>query len=261
MASSELNRLASAAWQAQSEATNLNCAVTPSIPILYFGNMPEHLSSSIRVVTVGLNPSKREFPEEGPMSRFSRAANLAEMDLDRHPSSFEDYFAALDSYFSVSPYSRWFNGAFGSILRGLEASFDGSLPNRAIHTDICSPVATNPTWNKLDKSTQRQLFVTGSRLWRDLIEVIQPDCILISVRKEYRDQVPFKLKQDWQDVIKVDRKNPYLISAATIRLNSGKPCRLFFGKAAQLPFGTLSNVHREWAGEQIRKKYADVSLK
>ncbi len=253
MASSELNRLASAAWQAQLEAANIACAVTPSVPILYFGNMPEYLSSSMRVVTVGLNPSKREFPEEGPMSRFSRAANLAEMGFGRQPSSFEDYFAALDSYFCVSPYSSWFNRAFGRILRGLDASFYGNLPNRAIHTDICSPVATDPTWNKLDKSSQRQLFATGCQLWRELIEEIQPDCVLISIRKEYRDQVPLRLEKDWQVAITVERKNPYLICKACTRLKSGKTCYMFFGTAAQVPFGTLSNVHREWAGEQIRE--------
>lgn len=254
MASSKLNRLASEAWQAQFEALKLDCAVTPSVPILYFGSLPEYLASSVRVVTVGLNPSKREFPQESPMSRFSRATKLAELEQGQHPSSFEEYFAALDSYFCVSPYSNWFNRAFGRILHGLDVSFYGNLPNRAIHTDICSPVATDPTWNKLDRSTQMQLFVTGSRLWRDLIDEIEPDCVLISVRKEYLDRLPLTLESDWRDAIEVKRKNPYFIRAANARLKSGKLCRLFFGTAAQVPFGTLSNVNREWAGEQIREK-------
>jgi hypothetical protein len=67
--------------------------VTPSMPILYFGNLPAYRSSPLRVVTVGLNPSRLEFPKAGPWSRFPAAARLDadEKEFVRH------YLAALDS--------------------------------------------------------------------------------------------------------------------------------------------------------------------
>lgn len=41
--------------------------VEPSIPILYFGDLRSYEDSSPRVVTVALNPSRKEFPERGSL--------------------------------------------------------------------------------------------------------------------------------------------------------------------------------------------------
>ena len=40
--------------------------VENSIPIIWFGNINKYLDSEKRILTVGLNPSNIEFPEDNP---------------------------------------------------------------------------------------------------------------------------------------------------------------------------------------------------
>ena len=44
------------------QASALPSRVSPSIPILFFGDLHAYFSSRVRVLTVGLNPSLHEFP-------------------------------------------------------------------------------------------------------------------------------------------------------------------------------------------------------
>jgi len=117
--------------------------VPDSIPILYFGNLRDYRHSAIKIVTVGLNPSDAEFRE----SRFG-----AEVMSSLRPETLEP---ALSGYFSAKPYSAWFS-AFETLLQPLGSSFYGReyageappwwMPQRnvALHTDLCSPLATTP---------------------------------------------------------------------------------------------------------------------
>ena len=155
---------------------------TGSIPILYFGNLRRYRRSTIKIVTVGLNPSDVEFREE----RFGRKVTG-----DLRPESLE---RALSGYFEVNPYSRWFS-AFETLLQPLGASFYGeSYPGTApsgwkprqscaLHTDLCSPLATTPTWSKLSEQIKADLREWGVPLWTDLITALAPHMVLISVRK------------------------------------------------------------------------------
>ena len=93
----------------------------------------------MRVLSVGLNPSLYEFPADSPFRRFP----LAEGVTLREP---EPYLDALSAYFRTDPYCSWFS-AFELMLNGLGASFYEGKPSTALHTDICSPVATDPTWS------------------------------------------------------------------------------------------------------------------
>ena len=156
--------------------------VPRSIPILYFGNLRRYRSSTIKIVTVGLNPSDVEFREE----RFGRKVTA-----DLRPDTLE---RALSGYFEVNPYTRWFS-AFETLLQPLGASFYGeSYPGRApswwkprqscaLHTDLCSPLATTPTWSKLSPQIRAALRKWGVPLWADLITALAPDMVLISVGK------------------------------------------------------------------------------
>ena len=47
--------------------------VKDSFPIVWFGNTRRYFHSKIKVVTIGLNPSKREFPDHNPDLRFPGA--------------------------------------------------------------------------------------------------------------------------------------------------------------------------------------------
>ena len=118
--------------------------VRPAIPILYFGDSHRYFSSPLRIVTVGLNPSSLEFLTDCRMRRFPAAAS---------PSVQRDHqchLAALDAYFrsTSDPYKSWF-GSFEPILNGMDASFYDGQISTALHTDLCSPLATDPTWSKL----------------------------------------------------------------------------------------------------------------
>ena len=59
------------AWQAF-ECAPAPPRVHPSIPILFFGDLKAYCESDLRVVTVGLNPSRWEFPKFPDTSPFCR---------------------------------------------------------------------------------------------------------------------------------------------------------------------------------------------
>ena len=120
------------------------------MPILFFGDLDAYRASPLHVVTVGLNPSLHEFPADEPFRRFP----LAEGSLGREPSRYLD---ATSSYFRTDPYARWFSSAFEPLLNGMQASYYQGGGSTALHTDICSPVATNPTWSRLDEADRAAL--------------------------------------------------------------------------------------------------------
>jgi hypothetical protein len=161
--------------------------VPHSIPILYFGDLASYSRSALKIVTVGLNPSNVEFLEDRFRSHEIRPGCLA--DLER----------SLSQYFKYNPYRTWFDQGFETLLQPLSASYYGNKyagnpplwwnpqDNTALHTDMCTPLATHPTWSKLKlpRTVRIQLEETGFALWRDLIEVLKPDLILIFVGQSH----------------------------------------------------------------------------
>ena len=66
--------------------------VKPSIPILYFGDLNHYFNSKLKIITVALNPSNKEFPLEGK-PRFSFCpAELSESDADKYMQTLSQYF-------------------------------------------------------------------------------------------------------------------------------------------------------------------------
>ncbi|MBI4338126.1 MAG: hypothetical protein HY683_09910 [Chloroflexi bacterium] len=246
-----LRELAFRAWglYKRAEHNGFRQLVHPSIPILYFGDSLSYLTSPIKVVTVGLNPSLKEFPCDSPFSRFPGAAHVSEaVDLDA-----DIYLASLNSYFRVSPYKGWFQ-SFDPILQGLSASYYPGDRSRALHTDLCSPLATDPTWSRLNRSEQAILEPEGRQLWRDLVEALQPDVVLVSVRQGYLAKIDFPQTQEPGVVYTVDDKNrrsPYQVKAFRRRLLSGKEPLFVFGRAAQTPFGAVSGADKRLIGETL----------
>jgi hypothetical protein len=122
------------------------------MPILFFGDLYGYRTSPTRYVTVGLNPSYQEFPEEAPWSRFPAATPPEGRTLGA-------YLESLSAYFVTDPYRRWFDRSFEPVLRGAGASYypGGRLhgsPHRHRHAsgdgtdmepvDVSSAVA--PRW-------------------------------------------------------------------------------------------------------------------
>lgn len=140
-----LRELAHDAWDQheRAERESVHHLVRPSIPILFFGDSKAFASSPLRTITVGLNPSREEFPRRAPFLRFPAAEGTSVRAPDR-------YLASLDAYFRTAPYTGWFNPSFEPLLRGLGASYYDQASSVALHTDLCSPLATDPTWSRLD---------------------------------------------------------------------------------------------------------------
>ncbi len=228
-------------WEHFQVVANQSFVVQASIPILYFGNYKAYCQSRIKVVTVGLNPSRKEFPsDESP--RFLTSDGL---DL-------EQYFQSLNNYFCLppdgNPYRKWFN-SFEPLLKGLGTSYYGNSKNIALHTDFCSPIATDPTWSRLDSEQQTLLLNTGKQLWLDLIAELRPDVILMSVRRKYLSDIA----PDYTLLHTVAGKNYHFWQHELNLLDSLKVF-IVFGQAMQTPFGKLSNIEKIQAGQAIAQK-------
>ena len=167
---------------------------------------------------------------------------------------------ALSAYFRAdsSPYRRWFS-AYEPFLNGTEASYYSGQPSTALHTDICSPVATDPTWRRLDPNHRRALERDGVPLWHDLLNALKPQVVVISVAGDHLEQVRFRTLSGWTDV-KVfyqtkdgsPRKQPIKVEARWHEVN-GKPSLFVFVRAAQTPLGFLGERQKREAGVIARE--------
>ena len=225
------------AWSLHSSGGRV--MVRPSVPILWFGDSVAFSHSGVRVVTVGLNPSRVEFPEDDRFLRFPTARLLT-----APPATAMQriaYVGALDSYFRSAPYRRWFDQGFERVLNGLSATYYEGFPNVALHTDLLSPLATDPTWGGLAQEDRASLVRGGPPLWHKLIRVLQPDVIVASVAREHLDRILFPRLGRWRVVHTVDRDHPFVTEAVDIEVVPGKRTLLAFGRCVSIPFGSVSH--------------------
>ncbi len=145
--------------------------VAPAIPILFFGDVDTYCASPTRLLTVGLNPSSEEFPAGRPFQRFPLASTVTATDQDR-------YVRALSAYFRTDPYDSWFRN-FEPLLTGARSNYYPAWASTVLHTDICSPVATNPRWSKLPQADQETLKMYGLPLWHALLEQLRPHIVVL----------------------------------------------------------------------------------
>ena len=242
-----MRELAAASWALFREAAeNANgILVRPSIPILFFGDDEEYARSPLKVITVGLNPSRLEFPRPHPFLRFPAARQI-----DPNRPDVDAHLASLRAYFREQPYNAWFRPSFEPILGGLSASYYPGAVNTALHTDLCSPLATDPTWSHLGR-TGTGLTAAGAELWHRLVERLAPDVILISVARRYLDLIRFPKLGEWVTVHMIERQNPFTVDALRLEVSPQKPTLLVFGRAANLPFGTVSATDKRRIGAAI----------
>ncbi len=225
------------ARRAFDRAARRMCCVNPAVPILFFGDLDAYRASPLHVLTVGLNPSRHEFPADQPFRRFP----LAEGSLGREPSRYLD---AMSAYFRTDPYKGWFS-AFEPLLNGMNTSYYQGGASTALHTDICSPVATNPTWSQLDEADRAALESDGDPLWHMLLEELQPQIVALSVAKAHLKRIKFMPMTNWEVIHAFKRtasgdlrSRPYEIRARWYDVG-GEQSLFIFGAAAQKPFGLL----------------------
>lgn len=239
------------AWTVFGKVQDAAYIVKPSIPILFFGDSQRYFSSPLKVITVGLNPSAAEFPTEDPFKRFRHAQHISPG--IRESQYFAGYRHALNDYFRCAPYKRWFN-AFEPLLNGMGTSFYDGLTSTALHTDLCSPLATDPTWSGLAADARMQLAADGTPLWHRLVRHLAPDLILISVARRHLGTIDFPFLQEWETIYTIERTNPYYIEAQEIEVTAEKKTVLVFGQAANTPFGKISNAAKVEIGHRIGER-------
>lgn len=136
------------------------CRVVPgSTPVVAFGD-PTHAE----VATLGINPSAREFVEDGRLlagdhRRLATLDALGAVDCgDLTVGQVAAVVADCAAYFQRRPYRRWFDPLDTLLRAGTEASYyDGS----ACHLDLVQ-WATDPTWSKLPHDVQHTLLDDGA---------------------------------------------------------------------------------------------------
>ena len=250
-----LDRAVMVAMRAFERAVEQLFCVTPAVPILFFGDLHAYRASPLRVLTVGLNPSLHEFPVDDPFRRFP----LARAGLDREPRRYLD---AMSGYFRTDPYRGWFS-AFEPVLNGLGASYYEGGASTALHTDICSPVATNPTWSRLHENDRSALEADGGPLWHMLLEELKPQIVALSVAKAHFDRIAFPPIADWEVIHAFQRtangglrSRPYEVGARWYDVG-GQRSLFVFGAAAQKPFGLLTDGKKRQAAKSILEAYRD----
>ena len=243
------------AWATFDSAAGSACRVTPAAPILFFGDLDAYRTSPLRVVTVGLNPSLHEFPAGTPFRRFPLAESNRDRDLSR-------YLDAMSAYFRTNPYRGWFV-SFERLLNGLGAGYYGDEASTALHTDICSPVATNPTWSRLDKTDRAALEADGGPLWHMLLDELRPQIVVLSVAKSHLERIAFAPSTDWECIHAFTRtgdgslrSRPYAVCKRWYQVG-GAPTLCVFGAAAQKPFGLLADSQKRKAGELLLEAHRD----
>lgn len=159
--------------------------VKKSIPIVHFGNLEKYKHSKRRIVTVGLNPSNNEFYEK----RFE----FIDFKKSNEKDNVSMLSTTLNRYFDVNPYNKWFfNGEY--VLNVLGATYyenpvydtGGDTYDTAVHIDIYSSIATDPTWGKLEVNVKNEL--QNNTLFKKLLKYLNPDVIVVSVNKDIFNQ-------------------------------------------------------------------------
>jgi hypothetical protein len=162
----------------------------PSIPILYLGDHDQYLISNPKVITVGLNPSHKEFPLESRFTRFPETENI-DTSQTLSENNIWKYLTSLNNYFNYKPHN-WFD-SYDPISNGMNTSYYmNTAGNNALHTNFCSPFATDVQWSKLKTTAQYSLSREGRKFWHRLVEILKPDIILFSTARKHRERVMFK---------------------------------------------------------------------
>ncbi len=203
-----------------------------------------------------MNPSLIEFPAGDPFRRFP----LAE---DVHPADQERYLDALSAYFRTRPYDKWFR-SFEPLLNGMSASYYGHQPSTALHTDISSPVATDPTWSRLSQADRRVLEDGGRPLWHELLAVLRPNVVVLSVAKNHLEHIAFEPLGPWELIHSFYRKRDGTLRASAYEVSGcwhlvgTEPALFVFCPASQTPLGSISNDQKRKLGTIVANTYRDA---
>lgn len=169
---------------------DLSCVVKDSIPVIWFGDIDSYFSSPQKVLTIAINPSKAEFPDD--KKRF----DIIDFEQGNIDENIEKLKNTLNKYFTRNPYAKWFS-QYEGLLKSVDASYYKNQSNTAIHIDIYSAIATDPTWGGLTENQKSQ--ISNISLFTSLFELLSPDIVLISVNQG----VMFDVFYSWKSIVPI----------------------------------------------------------
>ena len=147
--------------------------VKDSIPIVWFGDIDAYFTSNLKVVTIGLNPSDQEFS--------SKRFDIIDFDNGNIDSQIDQLKETLCNYFKDNPYWKWFN-KYEKLLDAKNCSYGNNKGNTAIHIDLMTAIATNPTWGGLEPNEKAR--IQNIPLFEKLLAILNPDFVLCSVNQD-----------------------------------------------------------------------------
>ena len=151
---------------------DLSFVVKDSIPIVWFGDIDAYFASNLKVVTIGLNPSDQEFS--------SKRFDIIDFDNGNIDSQIDQLKKTLCNYFKKNPYWKWFN-KYKKLLDAKNCSYENNKGNTAIHIDLMTAIATNPTWSRLKQNEKAR--IQNIPLFKNLLSILNPDFVLCSVNQ------------------------------------------------------------------------------
>ena len=148
------------------EAVEETKVIPWSCPVPSFGD-----AARSTVATIGINPSNREFVDDGNRELAGRARRfhtLGSLGLkswaEAEDPHYDEIASSCQRYFETNPYDRWFK-ELDFLISGTNFSYYSPLFS-ACHLDVV-PFATSCKWGELTPEHRSRLFaISGDTLGR-----------------------------------------------------------------------------------------------
>jgi hypothetical protein len=243
--------LARRAWELYRSSDGLP-VVPGSMPILYFGDLEAYFDSRLRVITVGKNPSYHEFSPGRTLTSFAQGLSQEDREEDM-ALGYTRYLQVLSGYFQGSHYEKWFMN-YEKVLTGMSASYYAvdEAGYRAIHTDLCSPLATVDGYSNLSANDRKALERGGVRLWCDLVGFLRPHAVIMSFGSPYLQKFCTVPLHKWPILYERHRESgsSFIVRHTAVRFGDVET-KVFFGDADRLPFLGLVDSEKPRVGALI----------
>ena len=103
----------------------------------------------------------------------------------------------------------------------------------------------------------------GVPMWHGLMEALQPDVVIVSIRNDYVSRIKFDVLSDEESLHEFDftkkgirRHETYRVKARW-HLIGDQPSLFAFGKAGRTPFQSIDNDKKHSAGEAILRRHLE----